>query len=144
MHKLIATAITALACISSTTAAQAATIGLHAATWHDRSGYEATTPGISWRADSGLTLGALRNSLGRPSAYAAWTWSTDESRHLSAAITAGLITGYDIKPAAPLVAPSLALRLADQGPTVRALLLPRWHPKQGATAVHFSVEWSLP
>lgn len=76
------------------------------------------------------------------SVLAAHTWSTDESARISAAITVGGITGYELAPVVPMVVPSVALRLT---PTlaVRALLLPRWHPKQGATAVHLAIEVTL-
>jgi hypothetical protein len=137
-----AAALLSLACGQ----AQADTIGLHTATWHSHEGYHAATPGLYWRGDNGATAGAYRNSEGRPTAYAGWTWGTDPSAPLQAAITLAAATGYSAAPVVPLIAPSVAWRLpasvaADT--TVRLITLPKWHPKQGATAVSLAVEVRL-
>ena len=135
-------ALPLLAALLLPLAAWADTLGLHTATWHDRPGYRAATPGLYWRLDNGATLGALSNSEGHFSAYAAWTWHTDEQRPLSAAVSAGLITGYSLAPVVPLIAPSVAVRLGEQA-TARLIVLPKWHAKQGATAAQLDFEWRL-
>lgn len=127
--------------------ARADTVGVNTFTWHDRDRpdglrYEWFTPGVYYRADSGLTVGTLRNSYRRIGVYGAWTTSTDESRPLSAALTLGLTTGYDIAPVVPLIVPSVALRLSPQL-AGRVLLMPKVHAKQHASAVSLALEWSL-
>lgn len=69
-------------------------IGVHLLTAHAASGYEAVTPGIYARHESGFTVGAYRNSIGRESVYAGWTWETPDRRF---ALTAGGVTGYERK-----------------------------------------------
>lgn len=126
-------------------AATAQVLGLHTATWHSRPGYQAATPGAYWRFANGATLGAYRNSEGHGTAYAGWTWTTDEARPLSLGFTAAAATGYSAAPVVPLLAPSVAYRpgglLGDT--TLRLVALPKWHPKQGATAVSLTVEVRL-
>lgn len=131
----------AAALLLSACASYAATVGVHTASWHDRPGFRTLTPGAYLRTDAGLTAGALRNSEGRASAYAGWTWGTDEARRLSAAATAGVITGYSLAPAVPFVIPSAAVRITEQL-TARALLIPRIAPK-GANAVSITLEWRI-
>lgn len=130
------------ALVLATAPAATQTLGLHTATWHSRPGYQAATPGAYLRWHNGATLGAYRNSEGRGTAYAGWTWSTDEHARLSAAFTAAAATGYSAAPVVPLLAPSVAWR-ATPSTTLRLLTLPKWHPKQGATAVSLSVEVRL-
>lgn len=132
--------LAALVLLSTCTHAQ--TLGLHTATWHSRPGYQAATPGAYLRWDNGATLGAYRNSEGHGTAYAGWTWTTDEAAPLSVGFTAAAATGYAIAPVVPLLAPSAAWR-ATPGTTLRLVALPKWHPKQGATAVSLSVEVRL-
>jgi len=124
-------------------ASHAATIGLHTVSWHDQPGYHSRTPGLYLRTASGITMGALQNSEGHASAYAGYTASTSEARPISAAITVGLIHGYELAPVLPMAVPSIALRLTPQA-AVRLLVLPRFHPKQGATALSLTLEWILP
>ncbi len=71
---------------------EAWTIGLHLLTAHAVPGYEAVTPGAYARHESGFTLGAYRNSIGRASAYAGWTFETEDRRF---ALTVGAVTGYE-------------------------------------------------
>jgi hypothetical protein len=106
-----------------------AVVGLHLHTWHDQKGYRSSTPGIYARWESGLTVGVLRNSFGRPGAYIGWTWGD------RAAVTAGGITGYK-QAIRPLVVPSIRVGW------VRQTLLPKADPK-GATGVHTSIEAKL-
>lgn len=74
-------------------------LGLHLLTAHAAPGYETATPGVYAMAPSGLTVGAYRNSYGRPTAYAGWTWS--EGRYHVTLIGA---TGYRRAPVVPLLA----------------------------------------
>lgn len=71
-------------------------VGLHLASVHSAATYNNSNPGIYAVWQNGLVLGALRNSLGVPSAYAGY--ALDSGRfaggHLSAAVTVGAITGY--------------------------------------------------
>ncbi len=67
-------------------------LGLHLLTAHAAQGYEAITPGAYARHESGFTVGAYRNSIGRPSAYAGWTFETEDRRF---ALTVGAVTGYE-------------------------------------------------
>lgn len=110
------------------------TYGLHLATGHSRGGYESQTPGVYLRWNSGLTLGAYRNSDGRDSAYAAWTFS---DRHDRLALTVGAVSGYGhgVK---PLLAPSVRLPLTEHV-SARLTVLPRY--EKGSAAVHLSIEW---
>lgn len=110
-------------------AGQAQVVGLHLHTWHDKAGYREWTPGAYVRLDSGLTVGALRNSFGKPSVYVGWTWGK------RAAVTVGGITGYD-RPVKPLVVPSV------QWGWVRHTLLPKADSK-GTTGIHTSIEGKL-
>jgi len=106
----------------------------HIGTWNDNN------PGVYARWSNGVTTGTLRNSERRQSVYLAMTWETPRWHGLSAAITAGGITGY-AKPVSPLLAASGSLALTDNT-AVRLTLLPKAHPKASAAA-HLSVEWSF-
>lgn len=66
------------------------TLGLHLLTAHAMPGYEAVTPGIYARHESGATFGAYRNSIGRRSAYAGWTFESGRF-----ALTVGAVSGYE-------------------------------------------------
>lgn len=100
----ILAAASALVLTVATDHAQAedAVVGAHLHTVHFDSdkdkppGFETrdSTPGIYIRTSSGLTAGLVRNSLGRPSAYLAQTWATDNERW---ALTLGAMTGYKHK-----------------------------------------------
>lgn len=155
---LLAIALCAAACRAH---AADATLGVHVATHHSTATYHtaapgggqqlrtyrSSTPGLYLRLDSGsmagLTVGALRNSFGDPSAYAAWTFETaGAAPGLRAALTLGGITGYKAATVLPLVVPSLSMPVA--GGAVRLGYLPR-RPKadHAVSAVHLSVEWAL-
>lgn len=119
--------------------AEALVIGLHLATAHfagaSASEMQAVTPGIYVRAASGLTAGAYRNSDGRGSVYAGWTWATANGRW---AITAGAVTGYPHARLSPLVVPSMRLELGG-GWGLRVAGLPKPH-SGGAAGVHVAIE----
>lgn len=143
MRRLITRAAAAALLAMAGAASNAQTIGMHTLSWHDQPGYHSSTPGLYVRTNTGLTVGAMQNSEGHAGAYAGYTASTDEQRRLSAAITVGLITGYTLAPVLPMAVPSIALKLSDQA-AVRVLVLPRFHPKQGANALSLTLEWRLP
>jgi len=116
-------------------------LGLHLATAHIDAPPDAhlqgRTVGVYARAESGLTLGAYRNSYGRPSTYAAWTWSTPGGM---LSLTAGAVTGYPRASVSPLLVPSLRLPLAGvPGWAVRLSALPKPH-SDGAAGLHLSLE----
>jgi hypothetical protein len=74
--------------------ASAQTVGLHLVSGHTQGGLNNTNPGIYARFDSGLTVGAYRNSFRRNSVYLGYTVETSPTDRLSVAVTAGAITGY--------------------------------------------------
>lgn len=150
------------------------TIGLHLASVHlpHDAALSGVNPGIYVRAANGVTVGAYRNSLGRPSAYAAWTLEDIGDTPFS--LTAGAITGYVKKTkhfetpcpgylhteqitymcsahetqggsshdVALLLAPSV--RLPElAGITPRITVLPKVS-SNGITTVHFSLERKFP
>lgn len=99
-------------------------VGLQIASAHFGSGagaMEWATPGLYVRHPSGLTAGAYRNSQGRGSAFAAWTWQTDSRTW---AITVGAVTGYQRASVLPLVVPSVRLPIADTGLALRVSAIP--------------------
>lgn len=116
----------------------AATFGAHLATAHFGSvphrKLESWTPGIYVRTDAGLTLGAYRNSHGDPSAYAAWTWQTDNRRY---ALTAGGVTGYTGAAVTPLLVGSARMPITHRT-SLRIALLPK--PRNGAGGLHLAIE----
>jgi hypothetical protein len=131
-------AVLAASCVSP---AQAQTIGLHIGSWHDARGFNDSNPGLYYQAESGLTLGVLRNSEARNSAYAGYTaqWPVG-GRQADVSVTAGVIAGYRVG-TMPMVIPSVGLALTD---TVKArvALIPKVH-KRGANAVHLMLEKRL-
>jgi hypothetical protein len=70
------------------------TIGLHLGTAHTHGGLNGVNPGVYARFDNGATIGAYRNSIGRNSAYAAYTMETPIRPSISAALAVGIVTGY--------------------------------------------------
>lgn len=107
--------------------ADAWTLGVHAVSVHNQSGYETLTPGLYARAPSGLTFGAYRNSHARVSAYVGHTWERN-----GFALTLGAVTGYERAKVLPMIVPSY---LTDRGLRVSLLVNP-W----GASAIHLSYE----
>ncbi len=118
------------------------TVGLHTVSWHDQPGYHSATPGLYAMAPNGATAGVLRNSQGRLGAYAGWTWQTTHTLPVRAAVTAGVVTGYSLGPVLPMVVPSVAVQITPRT-ALRVVLLPAWHPKQGANAANLAMEISL-
>lgn len=106
--------------------------------------YQNVNPGAYVRLASGATFGAYRNSYGRASAYAGWTWQTEGGAF---ALTAGAVAGYRGAALSPLIAPSMRLDLADAGApgwALRVSLIPKPPRHHSATAVlHLSLEASL-
>lgn len=115
------------------------TIGLHLASAHSRPGFENATVGVYLRRDDGLTLGALRNSYGRLSAYGAWTLQTDDQRF---GLTVGAITGYPAARVSVLIAPSVRWELSP-GWAARLVLLPKPPQHASAAALHLAIERSF-
>ena len=119
-------------------------IGIHLATGHFGApanlDLQSVTPGVYLRSESGLTVGAFRNSVGRNSAYAAWTWSTRDEVW---SITVGGATGYPKAPVTPLIIPSVRVSLGvDSGWAARISYLPKPN-KNGAHGLHLSLERKL-
>lgn len=123
--------------------AHAGTLGLHVGSQHfpNRPRLANANPGLYYKADNGVTVGAFRNSLSRSSVYLAYTanvWGPLD-------LTVGAISGYRLRNGygfnnahlAPLIAPSVRLpRLG--GVTPRLTFIP---PMKNVTAVvHLSLE----
>lgn len=110
-------------------------VGLHLGTVHRGQGFEDFNPGAYAVWSSGATLGAYRNSEGRPSTYVGWTWEAGPL-----AMTAIAVTGYRRAPVTPGLIPSVRVPLGRGFGARASLLLP---PEKPARAVHFSVEVDL-
>lgn len=108
--------------------AEAQTYGANLVTAHTGGGYRWDTPGLYVRRDDGLTLGALRNSLGRTSLHLSQTWE-----HGPWAVQAGAITGYPMAPVLPLLTGSVLV-----GNHHRLILIPG---PRSRMALHYAVEW---
>lgn len=84
----------------------------------------------------GLTAGVYYNSYRRATAYAGWTWQTDDGR---LALTAAAATGYPQAPVVPVLIPSFTAPLS---PTWSARLSvvpkPAWPPEPAV--FHLSLE----
>ena len=115
------------------------TVGLHVATQHLEHTDErlnTATPGLYVRTEQGFTAGIFRNSYSRTSAYAGWTWQTDDRRF---ALTAGVITGYSAAKAMPLLTPSVRFELAP-GFAARLAYIPKPLKKGHSSGLHLAVE----
>lgn len=112
-------------------------IGLHLTTAHFGAApgldLQDRNPGIYARTAAGLTIGAYRNSVGRNSVHAGWTWETADRRW---ALTAGVVSGYSRGRVGPLLIPSVRLGAA------RLSYLPKAR-RDGSHGVHLSVEREL-
>lgn len=145
-------------------------LSLHApasyVSWEDAHGnveartrYETITPGAYVVLANGATVGAYRNSYGRPSVYAGWTFRTQDDRF---AVTVGAVTGYgrfatspvwpgpdgknyrtyhDGNDVEPLIVPSVRFSLTE-ATSVRLGVLAR-PVKDGAAALHVAIETRL-
>lgn len=111
-------------------------VGLHLVSIHERAGFRTVTPGLYAEAADGLTLGALGNSEGRLSLYAARTWHTGDDRW---SLTAGVITGYRSAKVTPLLVPSLRVPITS-ATAARLSLIPKPPREGGSSALHLSVE----
>ena len=141
-------ALGSLIAMAAAPAAHADTVGLHVASWHDRAGYNNVTPGLMYRSNSGLTVGAYCNSESRSarfqaaprcrvSGYAGQTWDWEITPGLTVGITAGVLTGYQRNPVLPFVVPSIRI-----GEHLRVLYAPARDPKP-ATAVSLVIEMEI-
>lgn len=129
--------VAALAMTFFPPSAKASTIGAHIGSWHDKPGFNNVNPGLYYRHDNGATVGIYRNSIRRTSTYAGWTFERDLSPSVSAAVTVGVVTGYEMR-VAPLVVPSVAV--GSDAFRVRLAVIPQVHEKQGASVAHLSIE----
>ncbi len=120
-------------------------LGLHLATWHSTDTMNNTNPGLYARwADAtgtGPVVGSYYNSERSSSLYAAYSRGWQASRlPVSAAITAGVVSGYSAGRVLPLLVPSAALHLGSTA--LRLTYIPKVE-KKGAHALHLSVEVAL-
>lgn len=115
--------------------AEAQTVGLNVATAHDQGGYRSDTPGIYYRAASGLGAGILSNSYGRTGVHAFKTWSLGRAGPLYFSATAGGITGYERAPVVFMGA--LTMRIGEHH---AFHLLPN---PVGSSAINYSLEFKL-
>lgn len=106
--------IAAVFAIMFASAASAGTFGAHVYTAHIDSKYCNTTPGVYFKADNGITVGAYKNSECKNiSMYAGYTFEADIVEGVvSGAVTVGGITGYKAGNIMPLVVPSIAVTFA--------------------------------
>lgn len=106
-------------------------LGIHLLSPHIEPGRETFTPGVYASCD-GVVAGALRNSQGKPSVYAGYTFNHDGVFGLTVAGA----TGYSLAPVIPVVVPSVKIGHVRVG-----ALLPTRYSSAG---VHFSLEmtWS--
>lgn len=122
--------------------AAAIVVGMHLSTAHFNMApgvaMQDRNPGLYLRFSNGATGGAYRNSEGRVSAYAGWTFSSANGRW---SITAGGVTGYRDERVGPLLVPSVRLGSAA-GLSVRLSYLAKTR-KDGAQGVHLSIERQL-
>jgi hypothetical protein len=68
---------------------------LHVASVHSAPGFEALTPGIAMRCDTGIQIGAFRNSVAKTSLYASYLHDVKLSDYLGVWGALGVATGYD-------------------------------------------------
>lgn len=127
--------------------AHALTLGLHVAATHLgelNHGAKRTmaTPGAYAVLDNGVTLGAYRNSLGRTSVQAGYTWAASSHWALSAGLVTGYpgtSTGYAHERSSRYPLPYLAVSYRFGGSDLGARAL--WSP-QKTHPVALSVEWT--
>lgn len=133
-HALIIAALLA-------SSAHADTLGLHIGSWHEGGGYNNVNPGLYWRDDSGLTIGAYRNSLERTTAYAGWTWTHRIGSGVDVGLSIAGATGYRMT-VTPMVLPSVGIRLGGDW-SARIGWLPKIDPKRGTNVLHLTLERAL-
>jgi hypothetical protein len=153
---MIRAALTAALIAATTLPSHAGTVGVHLVSKHEADTHEVTAPdgskfreeynnrnpGLYYIADSGLTVGAYRNSYFHSTVYAGWTWHGPTFGPLQPSVTAVLATGYrrvhGVGLLRPMVLPSLRL----EGPAGVAL---RYHlgPAKGGVFQHLAVERSF-
>ena len=121
-------------------AATALAIGVNLFSMHTAGGMNNINPGLYAVTESGYAGGLYLNSHKRVSVWAGHKWETRPVHGVSAAVVAGVITGYgDLS---PLVSPSVAYRA--NGVTYRVSYAPKSPTKANASdALHLSIEWSI-
>ena len=116
-------------------------IGLQLVSPHYGSGaseLEWATPGIYARHPSGATASVYRNSQGRASVLAGWTWEFWDRR---IGLTAGVVTGYSMAPVLPVVIPSARFEIGSGWALRLSVIPPIKEPAiTGAVAVALEVE----
>ena len=121
-------------------AATALTIGINLVSMHTAGDMNNVNPGVYAVTESGYAGGLYLNSHKRVSVWVGHKWETQPAYGLSAAVVAGVITGYG-KPS-PLVSPSVAYRA--NGVAYRVSYAPKHPTKQNASdALHLSIEWRV-
>lgn len=131
---LVAAALSAAAVMAGSCAgdASAQTVtGINLATAHASGGYRSWTPGLYARSADGLTAGILRNSEGRWSVHAGWTWRT-AAMGLPLDLQAGAISGYRRAPVLPMA--SVSVLLAEHHRLI-------WIPGPQGGAMNYAWEW---
>lgn len=126
-------------------------IGMHLVSLHSEPTYPCTVnltgrcefnntnPGLYVMTPSGFTAGTYVNSYHARSAYAGWTWQTEDKRY---ALTATAVTGYRFAPLMLGVIPSARFDLGNSW-SARVSVIPK-APNQGLVqAVHLSIERKL-
>jgi len=159
--------IAAIAIVASffvTPAARASEIvvGAHVVSLHETSGimrYDSNTGALketklrSWTPgvyakfgdSSGVTIGLYKNSIGRVSAYVGYTFEATLTDKVSAAVTAGIISGYDkheysVGDVSPLLAPSFSVAL-DNKTRLRTIIIPRAGEFNRVLTINFAIEF---
>lgn len=135
--------------------AQAGTIGVHTLSRHgtddrrvihkdgviEHKPYNNQNYGLYYIDDSGLIMGAYKNSYDKNTVYAGWTWSSPNWGPLRVSGTLALATGYrtviGVGVLRPMAMPSVLLDL-PLGTTVRWSVAPS---TEKGVFQHLSVEW---
>jgi hypothetical protein len=107
------------------------TVGLHAVTWHPNNGdqhFNNINPGVYVKTAEGWTAGIYRNSVRRTTAYAGYSWETDDTRLFTAGLSIVAASGYGeykvmedneersihTRALVPMLVPSISMRIKDQ------------------------------
>lgn len=97
----------AAALLCALSPADAQVLGMHTASVHvpSYSWQSNENPGLYLRTQSGLTVGAYRNTLSRQTVYAGWTWPVAGPVDMTLAAA----TGYRVAPVVPMAVLSVPL-----------------------------------
>ena len=118
-----------------------ASIGMHFASVHSKSGLNNFNPGVYVETTDGYTAGTYYNSESRQSYYLGRTLEAPLLYGTSGAVTLGAITGYRGYRVLPLAVPSLKIPLTE-GFGTRFAFIPRVE-KKGAAALHLMLEFKV-